>query len=688
MKFYKKNSKIIDCLISVLCVVCIFALFYVRYPQYAKTTAFLIFSVFCILFVYFFNDKAKKIVKFIIKYRYLFSLIIFILCVVLKLHGSSMDSFKIAIDEGNSTVLYGESRSLRSDEWLVHTPYYFSQHYNDYKKSSKMMSLSGQDMIIGYNAPVKDISLISKPLTWGYVLLGNEYGLSWYWSLKMIILVLVSFELCRIITKGNDKLSLIGTLLVAYSPALQWWFIPHMTDVFIWSMLLCVLAYHFFTTDKTYIKNIITVLGALALSVFVLALFPGLQVPLGLIAFILFIVFLIRDKKEIKFGKSDIIRIIILVSIVGCILGYTLYDSKEAFKILNNTVYPGKRILTGGGSSIFSLFMNPINIFLPFKDSNVLNNCEVSEFIFLTVPFLIIFFPLIKGLKKKKEDNTIVGKTLVVFICVELLFMIVGFPRWLAKITLFSYINRMRLVYGFTSTLFTIWTISMIWKYPKIISLKQKLLSISVFVLGMILYCCMDSSKLEYLPIYAYLIEIGFFVLLMISIYQKREKLTTFLFIGLILLSSFTINPIARGASVIEDSSFAREVKKSVKDGGYALATEGNIMQQLLIANGIKTINAVNFYPDFKKWKLIDEKGENEFYYNRYAHIVISLTNSKTKYKKMSGDYIKVMLNVSDMKKWPVKCVVSPVEIDEKLDKAGIKYKKKFKIQYYIYTLE
>ncbi len=34
-------------------------------------------------------------------------------------------------------------------------------------------------------------------------------------------------------------------------------------------------------------------------------------------------------------------------------------------------------------------------------------------------------------------------------------------------------------------------------------------------------------------------------------------------------------------------------------------------MQSLLLANGIKTINAVNFYPDLKKWNLIDSKGKN-----------------------------------------------------------------------------
>ena len=64
-------------------------------------------------------------------------------------------------------------------------------------------------MIIGYNSPVKDISLLAKPLTWGYVLLGNEYGLSWYFSLKIILLVLISYEFAMILIQNNKKVSVM-----------------------------------------------------------------------------------------------------------------------------------------------------------------------------------------------------------------------------------------------------------------------------------------------------------------------------------------------------------------------------------------------------------------------------------------------------------------------------------------------
>ena len=44
------------------------------------------------------------------------------------------------------------------------------------------------------SVPVFNITLLSRPLLWGFVLFGMEYGYSWYWSMKMILLILFSFD--------------------------------------------------------------------------------------------------------------------------------------------------------------------------------------------------------------------------------------------------------------------------------------------------------------------------------------------------------------------------------------------------------------------------------------------------------------------------------------------------------------
>ncbi|BDP83759.1 hypothetical protein EfmAA610_09690 [Enterococcus faecium] len=55
-------------------------------------------------------------------------------------------------------------------------------------------SLNGQNMIIAYNSPVKDITVIGKPFNWGFFFLGRDRGLSFYWAMKLVVMVLLGFE--------------------------------------------------------------------------------------------------------------------------------------------------------------------------------------------------------------------------------------------------------------------------------------------------------------------------------------------------------------------------------------------------------------------------------------------------------------------------------------------------------------
>ena len=77
--------------------------------------------------------KLKLFVNTCIKWRYLIALIVFILCVVFKLHGSSIgiynNMFSNAPEYNSAQNILGKSREIRSVEFLVHTPYYMSQAY-------------------------------------------------------------------------------------------------------------------------------------------------------------------------------------------------------------------------------------------------------------------------------------------------------------------------------------------------------------------------------------------------------------------------------------------------------------------------------------------------------------------------------------------------------------------------------
>ena len=669
MEKIRAKWPLIEFLLISLAIVIAFLPMYIVYSQKIAITICLIILELINIAYYFFKEKVTKVFDFLIKYRYLVALILFIILVIFKVSGSSIGVYNNYFpSEGKtseSEVLLGESREIRSDEWMVHTPYYFSQYYNNYQKNSNFMSLSGQDMIIGYNAPIKDISLLAKPLTWGYIFLGNEYGLSFYWCLKIIIFTLASFEVCMIITKKNKALSVLGAFLISYAPAMQWWFVPHICDVFLWGTTLLALGYHFFTAKKRWLKNLCTILLPLAACVFVLALFPSCQIPVGLIAITLLVVFLVRDKNDITFKKKDIFRIVFMAILALIILGYTIIGSKEAIELLYNTAYPGKRVSLGGDYTLDKIFTNLTTLFLPYKDSNVLNNCEVSTFIHFA-PFFLMLFPLMKRkLKIHKDNNLLVGKTLFIILIIEIFFMLIGIPETLAKITLFSYINRMDIVYGFTATLFTIYMFYNFFKYKDLVTLKQFIIALVIYLFCYLLF--INKENLLYMPIYIYLFEIIVFGVILIAIYNRRKYFSLSLIFLLLVISSFTINPIRLGISPIEDHELVKACQKlNEEDEGYFLTTNNIQISSLLLANGVKVVNAVNFYPDMAKWTAIDKDREHEYDYNRYLHFMITLSDdNKTEYNLLQNDLLELELSLNDLAKWKVKYIVTPTNIEE-----------------------
>ena len=689
IKLLKKHQRLIECIIVSIIIFVVIAIMYYGLDHKVKTIFIGIFLLFMNWLYYFFKDKVLKCINFIIDHRYLIALIIFIICLVFRISGSSINAYNYALNDKadpDSGIIYGKARSIRSDEYIVHTPYYYSQYYNEYNKISNKMSISGQDMIIGYDAPVLDISLLAKPLTWGYLLLGNDYGLSWYWCLKTILFSLGAFELAMIITKKNKLVSCLGVLLIAFAPTMQWWFVPHICDVVLWSIWLLVLAYHFFTAKTTRFRNLLTVLTPLAGCIFVLSLFPSLQIPLGLLAILLLIVFLIRDKDKITFKKKNLINILIMIVIAAIILGYTLFTSLEAIKALYSTSYPGKRVSFGNTGTLGSIFTNLTTIFLPYKDINYLNNCEVSDFIHFAPIFLLIYPLIYKYLKKKKSNDLIVGNALLIAIIVSLTFYLIGFSEILSKITLFSYVNRIETVYGFIAVLFSLWCIYVLFKYKDILTNKQKIISLIMFVVAYILI--ISEQILSYMPIYVYIIEILVFAFIMFTIYYNLKYLTAALIFFLILFSSFTINPIISGDDALTNHKIIDEAKEIYEsDKGYFLTIDTLHIQSLLLANGVDVLNAVNFYPDFAKWEELDEDKENYEYYNRYLHMNFKLTSKKTNFNLITADNLEININPRDLEKIDVKYLLAPYDVSDTLEDNDVDFETLYNEDYYIYKL-
>lgn len=632
------------------------------------------------------NKEQKKvgisIIDFIIKWRFIIAIIVFTSCVIFKIHGSSIgiwdDIVKEKINPQEKTIIMGKNRPIRSDEWLVQSTYYLAQSMSKeyYPLVNKNITENGQNMIVSYNAPVANITIVGKPFNWGFLLLGKEYGFSWYWAFKIIGLILLSFELSMILTKKNKILSLISAFWITYSPAVQWWFMQHVGDIVFFSIAMIVSFYKYFeyhhSTKYRIINSIIFTSSTIG---FALVIYPALQVPFAYLIVVFMILIFLKFIKKSRLNKVDYILIPCILVAVSSVLAYFLYTSYDAIKMSLNTVYPGERVSLGGEIELFRLSDFILNAYTPFRDISVgdLNNCEVSSFINFFIGSAIILFV---SLKNKKADA--IGVSLFIFGVCQLIWCFVKFPKWFAKITFLSYVtgSRMILAFSFTAMLLSIWAIGVLFR-EKLFSRKAGVL---IAIINFTFYAVLIISSIfiEYVSTKLYIILFIIYFIINISIFCKFKKIFYILISIIIIVSGMTVNPLAKGVGAIYNKTLSKAIIDiSNEDPNGVWITEGGeINGGYVYANGAKVFNGIQFYPDKEKWSKIDPTSEQSFYYNRYAHVRVDLINDETSYNLNRLDSITVNMNLDDLSKINIKYIVTTRDLQSEFPDAGIGFKK------------
>ena len=126
------------------------------------------------------------------------SVILFSVMILFKLHGSSIPYWNTIISDGGSEregILVGSPRGIRSDEWLVQTPFMLSQVNQRDQFSIENKSLGQGNVPLLMGLPTKHLSSYFRPQNWGFFFLDSERGFSFYWGYKIFALFLGFFLL-------------------------------------------------------------------------------------------------------------------------------------------------------------------------------------------------------------------------------------------------------------------------------------------------------------------------------------------------------------------------------------------------------------------------------------------------------------------------------------------------------------
>ncbi len=605
---------------------------------------------------YFCFRHGTIIADFLYRWRYLIAAVTVALLVIFDINGSSLHEFANYTQFDQDGVLLGISRPLRSDEWALNTPYAFSQANQGFPYFSQVIRGDTTDTFMVYGQPVWDLGVIFRPFHWGYLLLGASRGLSFFWWARLAALLLVSFEIGMLVTKKNRALSLAFSLLIGFSPLVQWWFaINGLVEMLVFGFLAVLMVYHYMNTTKYWKRILFALVTVECGCAFVLTLYPAWMVPIGYVmgGFVLWVI--LTNRKNFQFqAKKDLPIIAMFFLVLILCLGYVFLKSKDAIVLTMGTVYPGHRENTEI-CPVNYLFQYLTNLFTPIYDIAgmvpAMNVVEISRFFsFFPLGLILSIYAMIR--RKKADSLSII---LIVISFIMGVFCFVPLPSFLKTITLMNFSTNNRI-------LPILMLAQLILLFRAVCWLEKPIRWFFALPASILMGLFLAWQAYEFSSAYfslCRLVVLGLLVAVVTILcltMQNRKRLQHIFVVIMAVLCFFSgvlVNPVQRGSTELAENPVVEAISDVVEqnpNGLWIVDTLPYPYINLPIVAGAPTINSTNVYPDLERWYLLDPDHSDEDIYNRYAHITICLDPGKTRFEYgIALDQFTLRLNPNDL---------------------------------------
>ena len=603
-----------------------------------------------------------SLIEKIFNWRWKIGGIFFIICVIFEIHGSSIEIYSEIFHHPEfSDILLGKYRFIRSDEWMVFTPFAFSQYFTNFSMISDVVRGTATNMFLTYGQAVWDIAMIYRPAQIGYLFLDAGSGLAFFWAGRQIIILLVSFEFARLILQVNKKLCVLYAIMVGFSPFVQWWYsVAGAAELFFAGQGLVIFWKLYLERAEEKIRFLHGVGFLWCAGIFIFIIYPAWQIVFGYVYLICLIAVSLEKSDTLKILWRDKFFWLIGFAVMIAPILHIVYISQDMIKIQMATEYPGQRFIPGGELQLYYMLVHSICSLLPFKDlQEISNNCEMSTFYSMAPLGLIMSF-LVMWQRKIFDKLTILAMALPFAL---IFFQVAGLPNWLAKITLLSNVLevRARPATDFLQLILLFRSLKFIQEFPskfKSLILAELIAVASAFAVYKFLPDWFRFGRAFYSM--AFLTVSAFLFLMPMN--KKRAAILAVMMLSM----GVTVNPINSGVDVVYKLPIGQKISEIVQQEissgqpkSLWITESHGLIKNVPIMFGAPTINSINVYPALERWKKLDPEGKNFKIYNRYAHIAIKLQDKPTEFEFIALDQFRIKLNVSDLPKLNVGYILS-----------------------------
>lgn len=578
------------------------------------------------------------------------------LYVALGLNQTSLGIWETAYPDHpiEQSVDLGTAKRVRSDEWMVQTPWVLNQVQNGSPVTNP--NIGGETAPLLASMPISGAIALPQLKFAGFRFLGLERGLSWAWAYKTFAFAWSFLWLLLILTRGNLTASLLGAGWLYFSSYTQWWFSSNLPEIMIaFALGVTGAIYTLLSARRTHI-----VIGCMlifyAASNLVLNLYPPFIVPLAYLGIAILCGHLVANgypeqSRHLRFRAAAIVATTALIAIYGYAFISMASDSIQA---MLGTVYPGKRVSASGGVPIVKGLYGFYEVFrsgeldLPMRPTNA---SEASSFVLLW-PMILLLLP--GRILFRRENALLLACTC--FCIVASLWMLLSMPpylQWLMQKAGWSLVTPKRTIMalGVGSVLGCIVLFSRMQERndrDRCIT-GGRILALVVALIGvLVLAYKLHQIDQQFFSWKILLIGTCSAALVTAGIALGRTHVLV-AGIAIYALPTFGVNPLVSGISSISQKPILLAAASQGRQHNDKWVAVGDkYFAQGLKAHGLNVFGGAQFLPDRRSLSILDPSSRYQSIWNRYA-IVQVISNPRSRaamFRKTRGDQYSITLNV------------------------------------------
>ncbi|MBF5003975.1 DUF7657 domain-containing protein [Diaphorobacter caeni] len=545
--------------------------------------------------------------------------------------------------KGNTKSVVFSPRAIRGDEWGVLMPNVLAQIHHDpqFPIVNSNIGLGGQNMgVIGMTgAPVKQWAALARPATWGYFLLPLRQAMSWQWQLPFWGGLLAVWCLLNVLRPSQRGLNFglsFAFCVAPYAAAWSNWplyaiMFPAFAFVVLTGLVKCT------SVGKALIMGLI--LGWL-LACWFLVLYPAWLIVVGSLLVFVGIGWAIENRSQLRFGAAQFMGVVVALAVLGALLGSWWLDTRDAVAIMQATEYPGRRgSLPGGDMSWWWSLRGYNNAEVVLRlPGPVTNESEASSYFIL--PFALATICLVHLLRRHSRRWIVLASA--AFIACYCIYVFVGFPIWLAKLTLWGNMptGRMEVGLGLAITVIFALVAGFAGEAGALLSKSRGTLvfpMVMTIASGILIAAALTHTPLMIMPggsvVFTAAMVIGG-VATCWWLLRNRMREAISMLIVMHLLTSLAFNPIGRAP---RDISLADGNRPFVIDASNPSRARRTVVMNgdgigplTLAAAGVPISNGVLYYPHKVFWEKMGLLASEWPEVNRYQHLGFYLDSGVT----------------------------------------------------------